>query len=296
MLSDRFNRQIGFFGAEGQARIQAVAVAVVGAGGTGSHVVQQLAYLGVKKFAVIDGDRVSETNLNRLIGATPQDAQLKTYKVDVAARMISSLKTGAEIAPVRETFISDAGYDAIIQADAVFGCVDHDAPRLVLNEVCQAFQLPYFDIGTGIDPHNPRDFGGRVYYSVGGGRCLHCDGLLDQKEIDVAFSSEERRTVDAAIYGVPRAELGNSGPSVVFLNGLLASACLTEFVADLSGLRPAQTHVEYRGSFGSLNVRKDPPSETCYCCRGKAIRGAGERSDVRRYIREGWGARLASPS
>lgn len=294
MHSDRFDRQVGFFGAEGQELIEAVSVAVVGLGGTGSHVAQQLAYLGVTKFALIDGDRVSGSNLNRLIGATSDDAQNKVWKVDVAARLISTLHPKANPGLIRETFISDAGFDAIIGADVVFGCVDHDAPRLVLNELCQAYERAYFDIGTGIDPENPTGFGGRVHCSVAGGRCIHCDSLLDQTEVDAAFSSDEKRSVDAAIYGVPRVDLRNSGPSVVFLNGLLASVCVSEFVVNLTGLRPAQPLLEYRGSFGSLSVRMDAPASNCYYCRGEQLRGAREKADVHRYIRDGWGTRLAS--
>ena len=45
-------------------------VAVVGVGGLGSHVIQQLSYLGVKDFTIIEFDIVSKNNTNRLIGAT----------------------------------------------------------------------------------------------------------------------------------------------------------------------------------------------------------------------------------
>ena len=64
--SKRFDRQILLFGAAGQEKIAAARVAIVGLGGLGSHVAQQLAYLGVRSLVLVDGDCVTRSNLNRL--------------------------------------------------------------------------------------------------------------------------------------------------------------------------------------------------------------------------------------
>jgi molybdopterin-synthase adenylyltransferase len=61
----RFDRQVRAFGAEGQLAISSLRVGVVGLGGTGSVVVQQLARLGVQEYVLIDPDAVEATNLNR---------------------------------------------------------------------------------------------------------------------------------------------------------------------------------------------------------------------------------------
>lgn len=55
---ERFDRQILLFGEEGQEKLAAATVAIVGVGGLGSHVVQQLAYLGIRRFLLVDGERV----------------------------------------------------------------------------------------------------------------------------------------------------------------------------------------------------------------------------------------------
>jgi len=54
-------------------------------GGGGSHIVQQLAHLGVGNFVLVDPDHVEETNLNRLVGATNKDAAKATPKTTVSA-------------------------------------------------------------------------------------------------------------------------------------------------------------------------------------------------------------------
>ncbi|MCP2223741.1 HesA/MoeB/ThiF family protein [Bradyrhizobium elkanii] len=71
-----YDRQIRAFGSDGQAKLERLRIAVVGAGGTGSVVTQQLAHLGVRNFLLIDPDSVERTNLNRTVGATPNTDDL----------------------------------------------------------------------------------------------------------------------------------------------------------------------------------------------------------------------------
>ena len=47
---EKYNRQVLWFGSDGQAKLAGLKVAIVGIGGTGSHVLQQLVYLGVKSY------------------------------------------------------------------------------------------------------------------------------------------------------------------------------------------------------------------------------------------------------
>ena len=80
MDESRYSRNIALFGEEGQRKIAATTVAIVGLGGLGSHVAQQLAYLGVIRYALIDHDVITESSLNRVIGALPQDVPSKRRK------------------------------------------------------------------------------------------------------------------------------------------------------------------------------------------------------------------------
>src|SRR5438552_1136150 len=97
MDEERFDRQILLFGKEGQARIEATQVAIVGLGWLGSHVAQQLAYLGVRTLSLIDRDHVGRSNLNRLIGATEEDAAAARLKVEVAERLARAIAPSAEV-------------------------------------------------------------------------------------------------------------------------------------------------------------------------------------------------------
>ena len=70
--AERFQRSVLAFGQDGQRRLREMTVAVVGAGGGGSLLVQGLAHC---RIIVIDFDRIEESNLSRVVGAQPRDAR-----------------------------------------------------------------------------------------------------------------------------------------------------------------------------------------------------------------------------
>ena len=86
---ERFSRQIPLLGPDAQAAIAAMRVGLVGAGGTGSHVCLDLAYLGFRDFVILDDDLVDTTNLNRLV--TADQADLQSPKTIVARRRMRAI-------------------------------------------------------------------------------------------------------------------------------------------------------------------------------------------------------------
>jgi hypothetical protein len=288
MSDDRFARQIAFFGAEGQEKLAQVRAAIVGNGGTGSHVVQQLAFLGVRDFDLVEHDVVDLTNMNRLIGAVPADAEKATRKVDVAERLIHAINPAAIVRKVSSGLFSTKGFDAVRSADVVFGCVDKELPRFVLNEFCQAYEIPFFDVATEIDPDAPLNFGGRLVSAVAANAgCLVCLGAIDQEELRREQQSAAQREEERTIYGVRASALKGSGPSVVSLNGLLASAAVTEFMVHWTGVRTARRFLVYKGSFGILSLMSDAPHPGCpYCGTGSPVRGKREQANVERWLDE----------
>src|SRR5690349_9764199 len=87
-MDKRLDRQ-QFLGASSDRIFAFARVAIVGLGGGGSHLVQQLAHLGVGRFLVYDADCVENSNLNRLVGATERDVEVRTPKTEVATRVVS---------------------------------------------------------------------------------------------------------------------------------------------------------------------------------------------------------------
>jgi molybdopterin/thiamine biosynthesis adenylyltransferase len=288
MDHERFDRQLRLFGRAGQERIAESYVTIVGNGGTGAHAGQQLAFLGVKEFGLIDADHATKSSRNRLIGMRPDDAKNETPKVKIVERLIREIEPDAEITTVHDTFLSAAGEAELDKATAIFGCVDRDGARLLLNEFATAYDKPFFDVATDTDMDGDRvTFGGRLMVRTGSEACLYCMDLLDRQAVRRDLSSPERRAEVEKMYGVNRDGLGETGPSVVFLNGTLVSLAVTEFMVFVTGVpRLPKRLLRYDGLRGIVLEPKDPPLHDCpYCTRT----GDGDRVDWRRHIRAGLG-------
>ena len=96
MSKDRYSRQ-SFLGSRAEEFIARCTVGVVGLGGGGSHVIQQLAHIGFQRYVIYDGDVVEESNLNRLVGAKTADALAATPKLQLAKMMIYGLQPNARV-------------------------------------------------------------------------------------------------------------------------------------------------------------------------------------------------------
>lgn len=282
---ERLARNIGFFGHEGQRRLSNAQVAVVGCGGLGTHVVQQLAYLGVKDFKLIDHEDLDETNKNRYVAAWASDPVPGSAKVDLARRHIQLVNPSALVTAVRSELRSRAAFEAVMSAEYVFGCLDNDGARLVLTELCGAYRRPYLDLATEIVPGERPIYGGRVFAAWGGDGCLVCRQLLDLTEARKDLECKAARQDRANLYGVPLDALNGTGPSVVSINGVVASLAVTEFSVAIAGLRRPHTLLTYRADLGRVTVSGDAAPQDCYYCRD--VYGTGDAADVDRYLLSG---------
>lgn len=276
MDEKRFDRSIRFFGRAGQCHLRAARVGVVGIGGLGTHVVQQLALLGVGEVVAVDPEELAETNRNRYIGARHDDPIPGTPKVDIAERIVSGIDPCTPVRKVPHSLQSRESMEALAGVTHLFGCMDHDALRLILTEFAAAHSLPYVDCASEILADETAEFGGRVCVAWSGEACLSCLEELDPNESRDASVRRDRATV----YGMPFAE-DTGTPSVVSLNGIIASLGVTEFVVGVTGIRRPWPLVTYYGSSGTVRVRRTP-RPGCYYCG--VVLGASDKSDVLRHI------------
>ena len=231
VTDERFNRQLPLLGSETQAAIVTMRVAVVGAGGTGSHVALNLAYLGFRDVLILDDDLVEMTNLNRLV--TADNADIGSPKTVVARRRMRAIDPLIQVRNL-PGLTAGGAHPELHDVDLIIGCVDHDGPRQRLNQIAVDTRTPYIDIATGVDDtHEPFALGGRVVFVLPNGPCLSCLGELDSAEIARWAKTTGQQDLDRLHgYGT-----GTANPSVVHLNGLAVNAALTEIVAWLSGAR-----------------------------------------------------------
>lgn len=264
-MSDRFSRQIPFLTQEGHDRIASTRIALVGAGGLGSHVFQQLRYLGARNVTPIDHDKADASSLNRMVTATASD--IGEFKVDILKRFALSLDPYAVVDVVRRDVRSPEGVAALAAADRIIGCVDDDGIRYFLTMFAAAHRKPYLDLATELG-EGQRSFGGRVFYMIPGKGCLMCHGLLDSAEIARAYEGEGDRAFRRSVYGQPVESLLGSGPSVISINGMIASLGVTELMCEIANIKIANdtVHHSYMGTFGTVVRPAHSPRPDCRIC------------------------------
>ena len=264
---DRFDRQRKIFGDEGQKQLGAASVGVVGGGGLGSFVVLELAYLGVGKILIVDDDCLDDehSNRNRLVGAW-ESHEPGVPKVQILRDLALMIDSGIKVEVVEAPLESAEAKAALAGVDVVVGCIDHDGPRFALNQFCCQHGLPLIDSASDTKPGGGAVlFGGRVCVATRETGCLVCFGVLDQNELQEYFDSPDQRADRDAIYGVHKDILTNGGPSVITVNGVVASIAATELMVLVAGVRAPIAHQEWHGHRGAL-FRVSDREEGCYYC------------------------------
>jgi len=115
-------------------------VAVVGCGGLGGYVLEELARLGVGTIVAIDPDIFEEHNLNRQLLATP--ATLGRAKVVVATSRIDEVNPAVTVFPYRLAYDRVNGDELLRGADVVVDALDSIPTRLELADSCAGLGIP----------------------------------------------------------------------------------------------------------------------------------------------------------
>ncbi len=205
-MNTRYKRQ-SFLGQSSEEILSGLRIAIVGLGGGGSHISQQLAHAGIGNFMLFDPDKIEESNLNRLIGGTLSDVQKEEEKVQIARRTILSINPSAKVIPINKNWQDHA--NQLRDCDVVFGCVDTFAGRNDLEKSARRYMIPYIDIGMDVHEANSHYFiAGQVALSMPGDVCLHCMNVL----------RSDLLAQEANEYGA-----AGGRPQVVWPNGVLAS-------------------------------------------------------------------------
>ncbi|MDT7809791.1 MAG: molybdopterin-synthase adenylyltransferase [Acidobacteriota bacterium] len=135
---ERYSRQILFdgIGDEGQRRLGAARVLVVGCGALGSAQIEMLARAGVGRLRVVDRDFVEESNLQRQTMFTERDARERAPKAVAAARRVAEINSDVEC-EAEVTDVNQSNVEKLIKGcDVVLDGTDNFATRFLLNDAC----------------------------------------------------------------------------------------------------------------------------------------------------------------
>jgi molybdopterin/thiamine biosynthesis adenylyltransferase len=147
IIPSRYLRNIGTIGLDGQIKLLQSTVAVVGAGGLGSSVVELLARQGIGHLIIIDNDRFTEQNLNRQIMSTEKN--LGKYKITMAAKRVKEINSATTVTTFRERLTRDNAEKLLGSARLVVDGLDNLSSRLVVERTCRQLAIPYIHASIG---------------------------------------------------------------------------------------------------------------------------------------------------
>src|SRR6185503_4943862 len=144
-MNERYSRQILFagIGAEGQTRIAASKVVIIGCGALGAVQAETLARAGVGHLVLVDRDFVEESNLQRQIMFEQSDALNRLPKAVAAAARIARVNPDIKV----ESIVTDVNFENIQEiiegAGLVLDGTDNFEARFLINDACVKTGTPW---------------------------------------------------------------------------------------------------------------------------------------------------------
>ena len=140
ILPQRYLRNHGTVGVDGQLALLRSSVAVVGLGGLGGYVVEGLARMGVGRLTLVDGDVFSDHNLNRQLLSS--EGNLGQAKAPVARERVRQINRAVEIVH-HCCYANRENLGALLSgADVVVDALDRLTTRLMVQDVAAQLNLP----------------------------------------------------------------------------------------------------------------------------------------------------------
>lgn len=271
--TNRYDRQVRAFGAEGQGVLQNLVVGIVGLGGTGSVLAQQLAHLGVGALILIDPDLVEDTNLNRVVGASP--GSVGKSKVAIATEMIVGINPHARVEQFVGSALTDPAKILLCKANCIFMCTDSHSSRAFLSELAYQYLIPAFDIGVSItaEGETVKAITGRIQMLGPGLPCLLCSNSLDPRRIREELMTPTQRAADPYFNAGAVAQ-----PAVISINSMAVSLAVTMFLSAFTGIPSENRWLSYDGINSGLRKLKAAVDEDCAVCgRAHGVTALGDR-------------------
>lgn len=265
--ANRYSRNIEFFNSalnlgvnkfNVQKKLLESKVAVLGCGGLGSHIIMELAALGVGGLTIVDFDTIELSNLNRQI--LYREADLGSKKVFKARENILKFNARLNIKAIEKRIGCSEDIMSLVRGhDLVICAADKPRHHIVkwLNEACCSLGVPY--INGGLDIRNA------IFYSVIPGKsgCTECwKNSLPQEKRQIINADDE----SGHDYSVP-------APALSALVSVAAGVMVCEAIKILTDIQPPVLINNLKCfSFDDLMITKNETWErslTCDCCGNK---------------------------
>ena len=274
---EMFDRNIRAFGTGIQSALGDLRIGVVGCGGTGSAVAEQLVRLGARSLVLVDPDVLADSNLTRVYGSTPED--IGKPKPEILAAHLGSIAPNGTFHAIARSVLDEEVARALTSCDVVFGCTDDNAGRLVLTRLATYYLCPFIDCGVLISSANEviEAIHGRVTVQTPGAACLVCRNRIDLARAAAEQLPEDERVARQREGYAP--ELEHSEPAVVTFTTAVAAQAVTELLDRFIGFgpNPIPTEVLLRIHDREISGNRMDPKPNHLCAPDAGTLGSGDR-------------------
>ncbi len=245
---DLYDRQVRVLGEDGQRAISEAKVGIVGVGGTGSPIAEQLVRLGVSDIVLVDPDRFSSSNLTRVYGTSYKSVRkLKPspeYKVDLISSHLKKINPKAKIQTIAQNVVVSSASRMLLDRDILFLCTDEHWGRSIVNQIAYQYLIPIINLGVRITSN-----GGTISDAIGvldvirpGKPCLWCKQFLRADRIAAeSMTPGDRRNLLQEGYVE---DVDTPAPSVISFTSTVASSAVSIFI---------HTSTNFMGQHGDIS-------------------------------------------
>ena len=274
-----FDRQVRAFGENLQQLLAQLHVGIVGAGGTGSAVAEQLTRLGVGTISIFDGERLEASNVTRVYGSRLSAEGCN--KAEILGVHLRALGLGTTVYMYPDHIRRESAARQLRACDVVFGCTDKHLPRALLIQLALRYLIPVFDVGVKITSKEGllRGIHGRVTLLLPPEACLWCRGRIDAQR--AAQEQKPRDELEQLVREGYAPELETNAPAVVSFTTAVAAQAVTEFIDRFAGYLSSPPPSELILFLHDRMIRRNRSARDPQCmCARKQIIASGDGSGV----------------
>ncbi|MEC5125981.1 ThiF family adenylyltransferase [Verrucomicrobiales bacterium BCK34] len=280
---------------ESVSSLKNATIGVIGCGGTGSPLIETLARAQVGGFVLVDPDRLSVSNLERVHGSMLVDIELDPppYKVQLMARMIREINPDAEISLIAGNSLDDLAMSELLRCDLIVGCTDSYHGRVHLGDLATRYLVPCIDVGVlpegsegvitdqliELTRHSPED------------PCPYCLDKIDPGVLStelmspVEIQQAKKEAAEAEAAGVPGEAYWNGDvpqlPSVGYLTtcaGAMAAGYAENWLLGTAAMPHRRIQMDLGRQGLGVTHEDEVPLELCNCTKFRGHSDQGHLS------------------
>lgn len=226
-------------------------ISIVGVGGIGSVIAENLVHMGFQNLILIDDDKLELSNLNRIVGATFQDAKNSISKVIAVEKHLKKINPNLNVNAIEKSILDISIVSQVIKSDWLIVATDNHSSRLKVQEYSLKYFIPFISVGVNISVENLDilDISGEVItIRVGDYVCLNCLKRLNPIKIAFELPSTNNQIKDELVSKGYVQGLEIKEPAVKTLNSIVSAIAVDNLINQYTENQKHETILVYENN------------------------------------------------